>query len=800
MRNSYQKQKNSGSTLLIVIICLAFVGILGSLMLSVSMVNLKMKRVESNAKVNFYSCETALEEIKTGLEEITSIAIKEEYEFVLKNYVSYGSVEEAERNRMIREEVLKILAAKIEVDYSAIGTDSDATGINYNDIAAKFKNYLSSPDHYEITMSSLMKSSAVPYSFLFRNVKIVYNEDGYKTSITSDIRVTIPAFTFVEGTDTVSYSMEQPYEGYALAADGGIYSCNSIGENKITGDVYAGDGGITVADTGLFHNHKLTINGNQIITRGNIKVQDTARLTIGDSIRPLVWANNLMTETIGGFNTGLTTEMNINAICLIKDDLTLEGRNSKAVLTGAYVGYTGEHTALGSAIIINGSGSSMDLSGLSSLILAGRAHISIEGMNSDVNIKTGESLALKSNQKAYLIPGKYLFDKDNKQLLHNPVTQKDISTGGMTKVMIPEEDATSDIDYDNYLNAWPDQYEIAAKQTMESGISSVLRYYYLKFSSGKKADMYFADYFGKKSDTLQMGDAFTLGDITIPANNKIVAAGNVLQYASTTKTMGYIPGSSISYGDDGALDSAIANTKFSDMDFDNIYQGTVLYDKEVGNLTTLNSKITHLLSMDTEKDFSEAEKAVDTTILDSAISQVSSEISSGYTSSNPGFTYYGALAGNLWNSSDPVNKSFVVINGNAEIAANSYFNGVFIASGNIIIGEGATINGIIIAAGGSSGLGDVDLQRNVKIYGRVVACNNITLKEGCNITCMGNTSFNDTISVNDFLKDIFHLDGQLLWKIFKNPDVTVNITSSNTSDMVELTNLVTYENWRKNKD
>ncbi|MDD3173931.1 MAG: hypothetical protein PHF63_09750, partial [Herbinix sp.] len=632
--------------------------------------------------------------------------------------------------------------------------------------------------------------------------------------ITTDLRITLPSFTFSQGSDTVTYSMKQPYEDYALVADGEIFSVNRVGENTVTGNVYSGKG-ITVKDMDptLTAAHKLTINGNYIVTRGDIKAVDTAVLTIGNNIRPLLWADNLKTQTTSSYQTSYKTPTNliINAVCLVKDDLTLDGRNSNAVLTGAYVGYTGEHTVKGSAIMINGSGSSLNLSGLSSLVLAGRAHVSVEDSilkgisvsDPDINILTGESLAIKSNQRAYLIPGEFIKlvkDTTEQTAMHNPLTQKDLQAGTPDVDIVATTD-TSKINYFKYVNLSPNQFKIVAKQTTTGG-TDTLRYYYLNFASGKLADEYLVDYLNKYSKMLQNLANFTLGNVTLPMEN-IVSAGNLMYYnSSLTAPLQYLMGKSSLYIDDAAMDDEIAKKDFSTINNNSVYEGTGLLDKQIRDLTKLHFNLTHYLSpTETTRKLQETDQVVASTALRSSVAQVISEFPLGYSPKSTGFTYYNSLTGiTVSNTTESAAKSIVILNGDAQIAANSYFNGFLMASGNVTIGEGATINGIIIAAGGTTSPGNVVVNNNAKVYGRIIAAGDITLKENCTIACTGNTTFDSSLSVNTFLKNLFDTDGQILWKLFINPEVTVNFTSGSTSaDLVNISNLVTYENWRKNK-
>jgi hypothetical protein len=194
------------------------------------------------------------------------------------------------------------------------------------------------------------------------------------------------------------------------------------------------------------------------------------------------------------------------------------------------------------------------------------------------------------------------------------------------------------------------------------------------------------------------------------------------------------------------------------------------------------------------------EPLVASTVLRSGILQVIGELS-GYTAKSPGFTCYNSLPSNTWSSTEDAAKSIVVIDGDAVIEAGSRFNGVFIATGNVTIGDGALINGLVIAAGnGTTSAGDILVRDGANILGRLIAEGDVVLQENCSINSTASTSFDPALSVSQFLADIFDADGDILWKMFVNPEVTINIVegSANT-DLVDINNLVTFENWRMNE-
>lgn len=824
MKKLLMKINHKGSTLLMVIICLALIGILGSLMLSVSMVNYQMKTVENNSKKNFYTCEKALEEIKSGLEEMSATAIGQEYEDVLKNYVLYSILNETARSNKIRGEVIDKLSCNTV--FSKRSITQDGYKEYKEDLSALFTSYLSEPVGYTITLSKDSVDSPVDivkdeahntYYLLFKDVKIEYIENSYKTSITTDIRLTIPSFTFSAQEDTLTYSMEQPYAGYALAADGEIQSINSDGTNTIRGNVYAGNG-ITVSDTGSLQKHIVNITGNNIITRGDITAKNTATLNIGNSSNvPVIWADNLVTDTTGYYSTIAPTTLNVNAICLVKDDLTLNGRNSAVTMKGAYIGYTGQHTAEGSSVIINGTGSGLDLSNLSTLLLAGRAHISVEDSKLgtiNTSVMTGESLAFKSNQRAYMVPGEFIRLKlatstsdPGYVAKHNPITDGDLTDtngAGATVNYLPVVSVTNsnlktflgNTTEKAYLNS-TDPYRLISKQTTLD--SHILRYYYLNFASGRMCDQFFADYYTNYKAQLQLMGSFQPGNVRIPDASDIYSVGNILSYQPASIGVGAqlncMSGLSGGYTDDTAMDKYIANKKFQTLDnsTESIFKDTILEGKKISNLSELFFNMTHYLSPTTSSFiYKDADKAVASTIKNSGINEVIAD--SGAGSAVTGFTYNNTLP------ADSNTLSIVVMDGDVVIPTG--FNGLLITTGKVTIGAGAKVNGIIIAADKGSVTSDVTVGNGATIYGRIIATGNIILGENCTIDCTQNTSFNGAatdMAVEEFLYNLFKTNGKLLWKLFVNPDVSVNIASGTVaSDLVNIDNLVTCENWRKN--
>ena len=81
-----RKRRNSGSSIVIVIIAMAMIGILATTLLWMSYVNYKIKVNDIRNKNSFYSAETVMEQIVAGLQKETSDSVAVAYQEVLSNW------------------------------------------------------------------------------------------------------------------------------------------------------------------------------------------------------------------------------------------------------------------------------------------------------------------------------------------------------------------------------------------------------------------------------------------------------------------------------------------------------------------------------------------------------------------------------------------------------------------------------------------------------------------------------------------------------------------------------------------
>ena len=171
---------NRGSTLILVIIFASFIMLLAVVVLSLTVTNRQMKSIDYKAKENFYQAETALDEIRAGLEEYVAEALEGAYKKVLEQFVS--STEE-ERRDILKDTFLDNLETSLSLlpGYYNIGLLEDAlrdiTGFS-----------LSSDDNRLIRNED---------SLTLKNIRIAYEDaDGYLTTVSTDILIHTPLYSF----------------------------------------------------------------------------------------------------------------------------------------------------------------------------------------------------------------------------------------------------------------------------------------------------------------------------------------------------------------------------------------------------------------------------------------------------------------------------------------------------------------------------------------------------------------------------------------------------------------------------
>ena len=437
-----RKRRNSGSSIVIVIIAMAMIGILATTLLWMSYVNYKIKVNDIRNKNSFYSAETVMEQIVAGLQKETSDSVAVAYQEVLSNWETL----ENETNRystfasMYLDTLVKHLRDSEKGD-GYYGRDIlegyvDTTiWKNVNQTA--WDNGTDEADAAKAPVMELVNGN----SLILRNVFVSYTEGDRLSIVSTDLCLDVPEIVF-----TQSGSIDDLYD-YLLIGNRGISLTKGSGQVTGDGSIYAGIDE-TTAKGGIVINPASSLainNGRYVISKGEIDVVGPGAGFIVRDARETgssVYAKSL------DLQSGM---ISLDSKTYIANDLTLSGNGSKATLTKEYYGY-GTSMATGlegspteqensSAIIINGQNSTVDMSGVNTLMLAGRAYIGTNttkkeldqntaaavedaGKKNEKAVLMGESITVKGGQIAYLVPTECLGVYNGETLIgQNPLTQ-----------------------------------------------------------------------------------------------------------------------------------------------------------------------------------------------------------------------------------------------------------------------------------------------------------------------------------------------------------------------------------------
>lgn len=475
-----------GSSLISVIIGVLFLAAIGIIVLTVANQYMIAVNVDHNASDNFYQTEGILEEVKTGLLEYAGDAGETAYKEVVENYTrKTGNMREHFSRTYMSQIAGRLLGHSYSWDDSKIG-QKQGCDIDY------VKSLTKVPDAVTTVKGTNLEfvinyADDIGYSLTLKNMLIDYTDAAdYRSSIQTDICMTVPDYKF-EGDSTL-----EEVKDYIVISDNALKVSGNDNATGVTfrGNVYTGnrEAGIEIAGK-----NAATFYSPTIISRGSLELLGGSTVSIsGESDAGNLWLQNIRLKPFGAdSDSTLQTTLDVNMNAYIANDLDIESNNSVVTLSGKYYGYSynEENTTTtgtarsdySSAILINGLNTTLKAKSLEKLILAGRTFVSRndEDGNSDISdIMMGESIAVKSNQLAYLLPDEYIVSPAGDG--HNPVVRGE-------EVSIDKE-ALLASDIGQYLDN---------KEPYTANYSNTGGYvfYYLKFKDGKSANSYFQQYY-----------------------------------------------------------------------------------------------------------------------------------------------------------------------------------------------------------------------------------------------------------------------------------------------------------------
>lgn len=690
MKKCIRKINNKGVSLVLVIVTMTFVSIIAALVLALTYNNLQAMRNGLSSSKNFYTAETAIDELKAKFYEWSDEAVRDAYPKWLQRYDLMKSEERADKFKsMYLAKLNEVLTDKFIDTYFSGGH----VGSNIDDL---FVSFTSNNVTWNDKVTPHIDYQPDKNTLIVKDISITYTDDkNYQTKITTDFNFNL---SYVPFKSDASNETDASCSEYAIISDEQITNAN-YGPLTVHGSLYGGGydpSTDSYSQPGfIFDSNKLlNIYADNIVSRNDLLVKNSAALNTngidgeynytGDNSTVNMWLRGIDLAGLQG------TKLTINGDCYVYDDTTLDSVASELTVSGNYFGFNTDNSAdavndadgialkMGtpkgsSAIVVNGKDSKVDLTDCEEIFLAGKSFVSVPEIYgspdiSDTNLAfpEGESISYRGVQSAYLLPGDCLTG-----IGHNPLTEAEYKllvqdlakSPGERKydINIDQNRRNGGVDLMKYLD--PSQpYRMATVSYSANADSEKLVYLYLNFATTNAASRYFEEYYAKYHDLVETKMGY-LGDGMIAFRpESLLTTGNVVSY------------------DNGVVKFNHANTSKTSQ---------LVIAKEAD----LNQKYVGM-SLALDKDFAgtdtikfTSDKFVDMTKIKSDV-QTSTELDFDGEDGQP---YY------LITGKD------ITITGNV--------NAIVIAKGNVSIPAGSVVHGLVIARGAVDVSGDIHAEK-----------------------------------------------------------------------------------------
>lgn len=585
-----RRSNNKGSSVVLVIVAIAFVGTLVSMSAFMSYYNWMGKYNDKQTKVNFYSAEEALAEINIGLQNVVSNAMTMAYSYALQN--STGDDMSTRKHKfeiMYEEQLIKQLQGVNSTHYNKALIESYLKNTAW-DPAKMTGTKIETVDGVE---NIIYKKDG---GIILRNIKLMHtDQNGYVTYLSTDIYLRLPNINLA-----VSVGVPE-IENCSIIANN-VLDVTGNSNIKVSGNVYGGkEGLLSSGDTALSFIKRDTDPESTMyrLIAGSVTVENSnggSYLNVSSNYD--LWTENVQVESGNLF---------LNGSSFVRDDLTIDGRDSRVTLAGSYYGYGDElyKSANSSSILVNGGNTSLDFSGLNNLMLAGNAYIGarhydantttdddyIENLDEEVeegeeggettptttptyaennkDLMMGESLGVKSNQLMYMVPTEcmgYYAGTTKQYLAKNPITYSEYLTLTTSYKYKMKADGTveTDLSGNPILETDSNGNPVLQFEEVNLGIiankigktltsigatykpvfrkinGTVLVYYYLDFTSEQAANDFFQLYYRNDKENVDSYIKMYIknlewNDALNNANSTLHLAGNAVKFGANNE-------------------------------------------------------------------------------------------------------------------------------------------------------------------------------------------------------------------------------------------------------------------------
>lgn len=381
-RKGLKRIKDKGAAMVMVIVAIAFIGMLVAMVLYMSYANYLMKNNDRRAKDNFYTAESVLDIINVGLQKDVSDCMAQAYVKVMQR----SSDMEPEQ---MTTEFRKIFVERItSADYLK---GADANHYNQTHLTDMWKGasitvasalgqkeaaYLgANGDH------TMVVSSSNTYVKL-QNLHIVYTDaHGFVSIIDTDIRIDTPELDFAESTNRLTLENYSLIANTQLVTDGHNATAGAAAGTYVTGSVFGGYDGIMIAND---NDLTFKMDPNDAPDPSDPGAAKPSYNLAADNITIDHVNNGGKKLQVDGIYKTYVSDINVNSSNLdldgetyVSDDMDISGRRSNVTLKGSYVGYGyAENGAKNSSsILINGADTTLDFTDLENLMLSGHAFV-----------------------------------------------------------------------------------------------------------------------------------------------------------------------------------------------------------------------------------------------------------------------------------------------------------------------------------------------------------------------------------------------------------------------------------------
>ena len=345
---------------------------------------------------------------------------------------------------------------------------------------------------------------------VIRDISIQYKEEKsgevYFSNVTMDLEIQFPNMTV----DFSATNRLKDYIKYVFIADDDIkitgYNVNSSACMYAGGliDITSNNNQASLSMGNSVDNINLICGGNSDTTSGTISITGSSdNKALFSASNTNIWCTNIKTNPDYTTTTDSTkgADITISSDCstFVKDDLTIDGKDSTVSVNGQYYGYSYEGASLGigafhassSAMIINGHKAKLTI-GTDYLLLGGHSFVDYTD-SGNADYMTGEAISFKGAQELYLIPSQYFTTKDGLPISNPmPAYYKD-SNGNNVEYVIGTDVICDVSDFFAYKK------EYLSTEIYETRIENGLKYVYCKFKDRASAAQYISDIVNKEN-------------------------------------------------------------------------------------------------------------------------------------------------------------------------------------------------------------------------------------------------------------------------------------------------------------